>query len=140
MRWGLIPSWAKDASGAAKMSNAKLDTAHLLLAFRDAMKSHGCLIPADGFYEWVRNGTANQPFCFEERDGELFAFAGLWERWRNPAGDWIRSCSILTTTPSAVTAQVHGRMPVILDQADYELWLDPRFTDVAAPVAYAETV
>jgi putative SOS response-associated peptidase YedK len=64
--------------------------------------------------------------------GELFAFAGLWERWRNPTGDWIRSCSILTTTPNAVTSQVHDRMPVILDKADYELWLDPGFTDVAA--------
>src|SRR5579862_7189331 len=96
MRWGLIPSWAKDASGAAKMINARSETAHLLPAFQDAMKSRRCLITADGFYEWSRRGTVNQPFCFEVRDGELFAFAGLWERWQNPEGDWIRSCSILT--------------------------------------------
>jgi putative SOS response-associated peptidase YedK len=132
MRWGLIPSWSKDTSGAAKMINARSETAHLLPAFRDAKKSRRCLIPADGFYEWSRTGTVKQPFCFEVRDGELFAFAGLWERWRNPAGDWIRSCSILTTTPNAITSQVHDRMPVILDEADYELWLDPGFTDVAA--------
>src|SRR5579863_3717379 len=79
-----------------------------------------------------RRGTVKQPFCFEVRDGELFALAGLWERWRNPKGDWIRSCSILTTAPNAVTSQVHDRMPVILDKSDYELWLDPGFTDVAA--------
>jgi putative SOS response-associated peptidase YedK len=132
MRWGLIPSWAKDASGAAKMINARSETAHLLPAFRDAMKSRRCLIPADGFYEWLRTGKGKQPFCFEVRDGELFAFAGLWERWRNPTGDWIRSCSILTTMPNAVTSQVHDRMPVILSKEAYELWLDPGFTDVAA--------
>lgn len=80
----------------------------------------------------MRKGTAKQLFCFEVCHGELFAFAGLWERWRNPAGDWIRSCSILTTTPNAITSQVHDRMPVILDKSDYELWLDPGFTDVAA--------
>ena len=132
MRWGLIPFWAKDASGAAKMINARSETARLLPAFRDAMKSRRCLIPADGFYEWLLRGTVKQPFCFEVREGELFAFAGLWERWLNPAGDSIRSCSILTTAPNAITSQVHDRMPVILDQADYELWLDPGFTDVAA--------
>ena len=132
MRWGLIPSWAKDMSGAAKMINARAETAHLLPAFRDAMKSRRCLIPADGFYKWARTGNVKQPFCFEVRDGELFAFAGRWERWRGPGRDWIRSCSILTTTPNAVSAQVHDRMPKILDKADYELWLDSGFTDVAA--------
>ena len=96
------------------------------------MKSRRCLIPADGFYEWSRRGTVKQPFCFEVHYGELFAFAGLWERWRNPTGAWIRSCSILTTTPNAITSQVHDRMPVILEKSDYELWLDPGFTDVAA--------
>jgi len=114
------------------MINARSETAHLLPAFRDAMKSRRCLIPADGFYEWSRRGTVKQPFCFEVHNGELFAFAGLWERWRNPAGDWIRSCSILTTTPNAITSQVHDRMPVILEKSDYELWLDPDVTDFKA--------
>jgi putative SOS response-associated peptidase YedK len=73
-----------------------------------------------------------QPFCFEVNDGELFAFAGLWDRWRDPNGQWIKSCSILTTTPNAVTAAVHDRMPVILRKDDYNLWLDPGVTDVGA--------
>jgi putative SOS response-associated peptidase YedK len=83
MRWGLIPSWAKDASGAARMINARSETASTKPAFRDAMKSRRCLIPADGFYEWMRTGKTKQPYCFEMNDGELFAFAGLWDRWKD---------------------------------------------------------
>jgi putative SOS response-associated peptidase YedK len=132
IRWGLIPSWAKDPSGAAKMINARSETAHTLPAFRDAFRSRRCLIPADGFYEWQRQGSAKQPFCFEVGDGELFAFAGLWERWRDPSGQWINSCSILTTTPNAVTSPVHDRMPVILPRDAYDLWLDPGMTNVNA--------
>jgi putative SOS response-associated peptidase YedK len=130
MRWGLIPSWAKDTSGAARMINARSETAHTLPAFRDAMKLRRCLVAADGFYEWQRRGSAKQPFCFEVGDGELFAFAGLWERWRDPSGQWVKSCTILTTTPNAVTATVHDRMPVILDRESYDLWLDPGMTNV----------
>jgi putative SOS response-associated peptidase YedK len=125
LRWGLIPSWAKDASGAARMINARAETAATLPAFRDALQRRRCLIPADGFYEWQRSGAAKQPYCFEVRDGELFAFAGLWDRWKDPSGQWVRSCSILTTTPNAVTSLVHDRMPVILNRHDYDLWLDP---------------
>ena len=87
VRWGLIPSWAKDASGAAGMINARSETAATKPAFRDAMKSRRCIIPADGFYEWSRAGKAKQPYCFEVNDGELFAFAGLWERWKDPIGN-----------------------------------------------------
>ena len=83
MRWGLIPSWAKDLSGPP-MVNARSETAATKPAFRDPLKSRRCLIPADGFYEWQRTGTAKQPFCFEVNDGELFAFAGLWDRWKGP--------------------------------------------------------
>jgi len=129
MRWGLIPSWSKEASGAARMINARSETAHLLPAFREAMKFRRCLIPADAFYEWQRTSTAKQPFCFEVNNGELFAFAGLWEGWRDPRGQWSKSCSILTTTPNAVTSAVHDRMPVILGREDYDLWLDPGMTD-----------
>jgi putative SOS response-associated peptidase YedK len=88
--------------------------------------------PADGFYEWLQTGKAKQPYCFEVDDGELFAFAGLWERWNDPTGQWIRSCSILTTTPNVVTSAVHDRMPVILNRADYDLWLDPGMRNVDA--------
>ncbi len=125
VRWGLIPSWAKDPSGSAQMINARSETAATKPAFRDAFLSRRCLVPADGFYEWVRTAKVKQPYCFEVNDGELFAFAGLWERWKDPSGEWIKSCSILTTTPNAVTSAIHDRMPVILDRADYDLWLDP---------------
>jgi putative SOS response-associated peptidase YedK len=101
-----------------------------LPAFRDAMKSRRCLIPADGFYEWQKQGKTKQPYSFEVNDGELFAFAGLWDRWKDPNGQWIKSCSILTTTPNALTAPVHDRMPVILDPDIYDLWLDPGMNDV----------
>jgi putative SOS response-associated peptidase YedK len=90
------------------------------------------LIPADGFYEWVRTGKAKQPYCFEVNEGMLFAFAGLWDRWKDPSGQWVKSCSILTTTPNAVTSAVHDRMPVILDPNSYDLWLDPGMQNVAA--------
>jgi putative SOS response-associated peptidase YedK len=132
MRWGLIPHWAKDASGAARTINARSETAATKPAFRDPLKFRRCLIPADGFYEWKRTATGKQPFCFEVGDGGLFVFAGLWERWRDPNGQWVKSCSILTTTPNAVTSAVHDRMPVVLRKDDYDMWLDPGMQNVAA--------
>ena len=128
MRWGLIPSWSKDISGAGVMINARSETAATKPAFRDPLTNRRCLVPADGFYEWQRSRKTKQPYCFEVTAGELFAFAGIWDRWKDPKhpnGQWIDSCSILTTTPNAVTSAVHDRMPVILDQAEYDLWLDP---------------
>jgi putative SOS response-associated peptidase YedK len=101
-------------------------------AFRDPLKFRRCLTPADAFYEWKRTDAAKQPYCFEVNAGELFAFAGLWDGWKNAEGQWIRTCSILTTTPNAVTATVHDRMPVILDRESYDLWLDPGMQNVAA--------
>jgi putative SOS response-associated peptidase YedK len=130
MRWGLIPSWAKDPLAAAKMINARPETAATKPAFRDSLRLRRCLIPADGFYEWHRTGKTKQPYCFEVDDGKLFAFAGIWDRWKDPAGDAIKTCSILTTTPNALTAFVHDRMPVILDPDGYDLWLDPGVRDV----------
>jgi putative SOS response-associated peptidase YedK len=132
MRWGLIPHWSKDASSAASTINARSETAATKPAFRDPLKFRRCLIPADGFYEWKRTGTAKQPFCFEVNDGELFAFAGLWDRWKDPSGNWIKTCSILTTTPNALTSAVHDRMPVIVEPDSYDLWLDPGMQDVVA--------
>ena len=130
LRWGLIPSWAKDPSVAAGTINARSETASTKPAFADPLKFRRCLIPADGFYEWKRASGPKQPYCFEVGDGELFAFAGLWDRWKSANGDWIRSCSILTTTPNAVTSAVHDRMPVILDRGNYDLWLDPGMNNV----------
>ena len=125
MRWGLIPNWAKDASSAAGTINARSETAAEKPAFRDPLKFRRCLIPADRFYEWKRTATSKQPYCFEVNAGELFAFAGLWDGWKNSEGQWIRTCTILTITPNAVTSSVHDRMPVILHRDSYDLWLDP---------------
>ena len=133
MRWGLVPSWAKDPStGSASMINARSETAATKPAFRDPLKFRRCLIPADGFYEWKRDGKTKQPFCFEINQGQLFAFAGVWDRWKDPNGNWIKTCAILTTTPNAVASGVHDRMPVILDPDSYDLWLDPGMTNVSA--------
>lgn len=130
--WGLIPWWAKDSSGAARMINARSETASTLPAFRDALKSRRCLVPADGFYEWKRAGKVRHPYCFEVNNGELFAFAGLWDRWKDRSGKIVETCSILTTTPTPLTSTIHDRMPAILTPDLYDLWLDPGFVDVAA--------
>jgi putative SOS response-associated peptidase YedK len=132
MRWGLIPHWAKDPSVAMSTINAKSETAATKPAFRDPFKYRRCLIPADAFYEWKRTGNGKQPFCFEVNDGELFAFAGLWDGWKDSDGQWMKSCTILTTTPNVVTSAVHDRMPVILDRESYDMWLDPGMQNVAA--------
>jgi len=130
MKWGLVPSWAKDPSVGASMINARSETAHEMPAFRDALRFRRCLIPADAFYEWVRKGGSKQPFCFEVSDGELFAFAALWEGWKMSDGNWLKTCSIMTTSPNALTSAVHDRMPVILPSSSYDLWLDPGMTNV----------
>jgi putative SOS response-associated peptidase YedK len=127
MRWGLIPYWSKDDKGAYKMINARAETVAERPAFRDAIQRHRCLIPANGFYEWQRREAGKQPFHFGMADGSLFAFAGIWDRWKSPTGDLVESCSILTTTPNVLLADIHDRMPVILPDEDYDLWLDPAF-------------
>ena len=131
-RWGLIPSWATDASIGFKTINARAETVAIKPAFRDALVSRRCLLPADGFFEWRRSGKAKQPFHFGMHDDSLFAFAGLWDRWRDPTGTVIESCTILTTTPNSLLADVHDRMPVILRQENYDQWLDLRVEDVKA--------
>lgn len=131
MKWGLIPSWAKNPSIATSTLNAKSETAGTKPAFRDPLKFRRCLIPADGFYEWSRTGKTTQPYCFEVGEGEMFAFAGLWDGWKNASGSWIKTCSILTTTPNIVTSAIHDRMPVILDPDGYDLWLDPGMNKVS---------
>lgn len=132
MKWGLIPNWTKDPSIATGTINAKSETAATKPAFRDPLKFRRCLIPADGFYEWARKNGSKQPYCFEVHEGELFAFAGLWDGWKNAEGQWIKTCSILTTTPNVVTSAIHDRMPVIVHPDSYDLWLDPGMQNVAA--------
>ncbi len=132
LRWGLIPNWAKETSIATSTINAKSETAATKPAFRDPLKFRRCLIPADGFYEWKRAARGKQPYCFEVRGGELFAFAGLGDGWKDSTDQWIKTCCILTTTPNALTATVHDRMPVILHPDRYDLWLNPGMQNVAA--------
>jgi putative SOS response-associated peptidase YedK len=130
MRWGLIPYWAKDPSIGLKTINAMSETAAEKPAFRDAMRWRRCLIPGDGFYEWKRLGSKEkQPYNFGMADDSPFAFAGLWERWQDRDDKIIETCTILTTKPNSLVADVHDRMPVILSAEDYDLWLDPGVTD-----------
>lgn len=130
MRWGLIPYWAKDTSIGYKAINAVSETAAEKPLFREAMRKRRCLIPADGFYEWKQIGPKRkQPYNIGLLDDGLFAFAGLWESWKEPAGKVIESCTILTTEANALLKDIHDRMPVILQPHDYDLWLDPGATD-----------
>jgi putative SOS response-associated peptidase YedK len=132
LRWGLIPFWAKDKSIGLKTISAMSETAADKPAFRDAMKLRRCLVPADGFYEWETLGTkVKQAYNFGMTDDMLFAFAGLWERWQDPTGEFIDTFTILTTKPNSLVARIHDRMPAILKPDDYELWLDPGVTNVA---------
>jgi putative SOS response-associated peptidase YedK len=134
LRWGLIPHWASDPNIGAKMINARAETVADKPAFSEPLRKRRCLIPADGFYEWQRRNGRKQPYCFIMIDDAPFSFASLWDGWRTPDGQWIRTCSILTTTPNALLADVHDRMPVILSPDRYELWLDPGFADVPSLV------
>lgn len=132
MRWGLIPSWAKDASGAARMINARCESAAHRPAFADALRSRRCLIPADGFYEWQKLGKTRQPYCFALENDDIFAFAGIWDNWRSPEDGMLETCSILTTSANDLVRDVHDRMPVILPRDSYDLWLDPGFNNMRA--------
>lgn len=128
LRWGLIPSWAKDPSIGHRMANARSDTALEKPAFRRAMQLRRCLIPADLFYEWqaVPGRRRKLPYAVRLKDDEAFAFGGLWEYWRPEGGEGIASCTILTTEPNALLAPIHDRMPVIIPPERYRAWLDPR--------------
>jgi putative SOS response-associated peptidase YedK len=125
MQWGLIPSWAKDPSITSKLINARAETLSEKPSFRAAFKRRRCLIPADGFFEWQKVDGKKQPhyICLEER--QPFAFAGLWEHWQSGDGSEILTSTIITTTASALMKPIHDRMPVILEPADYDQWLDP---------------
>ncbi|WP_373535901.1 SOS response-associated peptidase [Microcoleus sp.] len=125
MRWGLIPSWAKDMKIGSKMINARSETVAEKPAFRSAIKHRRCLIVADGFYEWLPQGKHKQPYYFQMSEGEPFAFAGLWENWESPEGEKIVSCTIITTAANETVQPVHDRMPVILPDSAWEEWLDP---------------
>jgi putative SOS response-associated peptidase YedK len=129
MRWGLVPSWASDISIGARLINGRSETVLEKPAFRDSFRLRRCLVPADGFYEWKKAGKERHPFHFVMKDSSLFAFAGVWDRWRSATGEVVESCSILTTAPNELLDGVHDRMPVILPQRHYQTWLTAPATE-----------
>lgn len=124
LRWGLIPQWAKDDKVGFQTINAKAETIIEKPAFRTPFMRKRCLIPADGFFEWKKDGSAKQPYRIVLKDRKLFAMAGLYDTWINPDGQKISSCTIITTTPNELMADIHNRMPVILRREDEAAWLD----------------
>jgi len=124
LRWGLIPSWAKNAKTAYRMINARAETLADKPAYRGAFRQRRCLIPADGFYEWRQTGSGKQPYHIRMKDEGVFAIAGLWERWEGDDEN-IESCSIIVTQANDTIRPVHDRMPVIVAPGDYGQWLDP---------------
>jgi putative SOS response-associated peptidase YedK len=123
LRWGLIPHWARDPSIGAKLNNARAEGVREKPSFRDAFRRRRCLIPASGFYEWHAEGRVKQPWYFSLKSGEPLAMGGLWESWRAPNGQVVRTCAIITSGPNELMAPVHDRMPVIIDPTHWQDWL-----------------
>ena len=132
MRWGLVPSWAKDPKIGSRMINARSETLAEKPSFRTAYRRRRCLIVADGFYEWKRDGKTRTPMRIMLDSGQLFALAGLWEAWKRPDDSWMMSCAIVTTSANDLVADIHDRMPVILDPDVESVWLDSDLDDTAA--------
>jgi putative SOS response-associated peptidase YedK len=131
LRWGLVPSWASDPSVGYRMINARVETATTRPAFRDALRERRCLVPADGFFEWADRGGFKQPYLISGGDGLLLGFAGLWERWRNPEGALLESCTLLTSDAAPALRDLHDRMPIVVSPDRYADWLDPAQLDAA---------
>lgn len=135
LKWGLIPSWSKDASIGMRLINARGETLGDKPAFRNAYRRRHCLVPADAFYEWKPVAGRKQPYCIRMRDQALFGMAGLWEHWVAPNGQVVESCTIVTVDANARVAEVHERMPLILAPADYDAWLAASTKETALPRA-----
>lgn len=126
LQWGLIPHWAKEASVGHRMINARAETVATRPAYREAFRLRRCLVPATGFYEWARTGKGKQPYLVRMNEGELFAFAGLWESWQPPGGELRETFTVITTDANARLRGIHDRMPVMLSLKESEGWLDPQ--------------
>lgn len=131
LRWGLIPSWAKDEKVGFQTINAKAETIAEKPAFRNSFQRKRCIIPADGFYEWQKNGTVKTPYRIVLKDAPAFAMAGLYDTWTSADGTKVSSCTIITTTPNELMADIHNRMPVILHRQDITAWLDRSWQNTA---------
>jgi len=129
LRWGLIPSWAKDPAIGDRLINARAETVAVKPSFRSAFRHRRCLIVADGFYEWQKQAAGKVPMYVHLKSGRPFGFAGLYEHWAAPGGERISSCTIITTGPNAVLEPIHNRMPVILPEEHFGTWLDPAVED-----------
>jgi putative SOS response-associated peptidase YedK len=125
LKWGLLPAWAKEAKFSYSTINARAETVDAKPAFRTAFRRQRCLIPADGFYEWVEIAGRKQPYYIQLKGHEVFAFAGLWEHWSGPEGEAIESCTIIVTDANQAIRPIHDRMRVILPPASYSEWLAP---------------
>ncbi|GGG13944.1 putative SOS response-associated peptidase YoqW [Paenibacillus albidus] len=130
LRWGLVPVWAKDNKIGNKMINARSETVAEKPAFKRLLKSRRCIIPADGFYEWKKEGSSKQPMRILLSDGGIFSFAGLYDTWEDPEGNKLSTCTIITTEPNSLMADIHNRMPVILRPEDEADWLGRDNDDV----------
>lgn len=129
MRWGLIPAWAKDEAIGSRMINARAETLAEKPSFRGLLRNRRCLVVADGFYEWRAEGKGKTPMYITLQDGQPFAFAGLWDLWKDSDGQPLQSCTIITTEPNELMASIHNRMPAILRPKAYEDWLNPQLRD-----------
>lgn len=135
LRWGLIPSWAKDPSIGNRMINARAETLAEKASFRAALKDRRCLVLADGFYEWQKQGAKKQPYLIKAADGSPFAMAGLWERWNDrSSGEIVESFTIVTSAANEGLQAIHERMPAILDTAGQEAWLTARSAAAIEPL------
>ena len=129
LRWGLVPSWAKDAKGAARLINARSETLTSKPAFRSAYARRRCLVPADGYYEWQRDGTAKQPWFLTSRDGSPLPMAGLYEVWSRDDGERLWTCTVITTDAADELGHIHDRTPLLVPRDDWARWLDPEVED-----------
>jgi putative SOS response-associated peptidase YedK len=130
LHWGLVPKWAKERAIGNRMINARSETLAEKPAFRDAFRKRRCIVLTDGWYEWQVAPGGKQPWFIRRKDAQPFAFAGLWERWKDPAGgSMLESCTIVTTDATESIRKIHERMPVVLDAADWDRWLDTAFSD-----------
>lgn len=127
LRWGLVPSWAKEVSIGQRMINARSETVSEKPSFRAAFKKRRCLVPADGYYEWAKTEEGKQPYYIRLHDETPFAMAGLWESWHAGREDALETFTVITTDACLATQSIHDRMPVIVRPDDYALWLDPEF-------------
>lgn len=129
MKWGLVPSWAKDPAIGSQMINARAETVAEKPSFRHAIKYRRCIVPGSGFFDWKHEGKNKQPYYFRMKNGRPIGFAGIWEEWKAPDGTLLDTFSILTTTANDLVAPVHERMPVIVPPDDYGIWLNKHLTD-----------